>query len=125
MERGGIGKLAYVMGKAGIDRREGSCKAVGWERGEAHLVCYYGPGRRSCVGRYDDAAIEYAAHDRRAGAGGFWKRNALGVEGGVAVVVCEVEAAHADGWWRRWTGGVGFCVLYFCKSVFRGGGEEY
>ena len=53
----------------------------------AYLVCYYGPGSRASVGGDDDTAVEYAADDGGAGAGCFGERDALGMEGGVAVVV--------------------------------------
>ena len=38
---------------------------------QANLVCYYGAGRRSCVGCDDYSAIEYAAYDGRTGTCGF------------------------------------------------------
>ena len=62
-----------------------------------YLVSYYGSGGGSCVGCYYDAADEDAADDCGAGACGFGEGDAAGVEGGVAVVVGEVEAGHGDG----------------------------
>lgn len=53
------------------------------------------------VGGDDDAAVKDAAYDGGAGAGGFGKGEALGVEGGIAVVVGKVEAGHEEEWVQR------------------------
>lgn len=76
-------------------------QGAGVVEGGAHLVCYNGPagGARVCCN--DDAAVKEGADNGCAGAGGLWQWHTLGVEGGIAVVVGEVEAAH---------GGVGAVV---------------
>jgi hypothetical protein len=65
--------------------------------GPAYLVCYYGSAGGSGVCCDDHTSVEETAHDGRSGAGGLWERDALGVEGGIAVVVAEVEAWHGRG----------------------------
>lgn len=69
-----------------------------WGRslGGAYLVCYYRSARCSGICCYYDAAIEEAADDCGSGTCGFGERDALGVEGEVAVVVAEVEARHCE-----------------------------
>lgn len=62
--------------------------------GEQYLVCDYGPACGSGVCCNDDAAVEETAHNGGSRACGLWQRDALGVEGRIAVVVGEVEAAH-------------------------------
>ena len=72
-------------------------KGVGiWE---SCLVCYYGTAGCSRVGGDNDSAIEDTADDCGARAGGFGEGNTFGVEGGVAVVVGEVEAGHCGRGW--------------------------
>ena len=66
-------------------------------RGAAHLVCYYGPAGCSCVCCNHHAAIEERAHNGCSGACGLGQWHTLGVEGGIAVVVGEVEAGHGGG----------------------------
>jgi hypothetical protein len=61
-----------------------------------HLVCHYGTTGCSCVCCNHHTAIKETAYDRRSGARGFWQRDTLGVERGIAVVVAEVEAAHVE-----------------------------
>jgi hypothetical protein len=62
-----------------------------------HLVCYYGAAGGSCVCCNHHAAVEETAHNGRSCAGRLWQRHTLGVEGCIAVVVGEVEAAHGSG----------------------------
>lgn len=63
----------------------GFISAGGWAQASARQ-------RRS----YHNAVVEYTPHDRRSGAGGLGKGDALGMEGRIAVVVGEVEACHGD-----------------------------
>ena len=80
-----------------------------------YLVCYYGPAGRACVCSNYHAAVEETANNGGSGARGLGQRDALGVEGRIAVVVGEVEAAHGglcvdvgEAWgvwttgWIRW-----------------------
>ena len=74
--------------------------------GEAiYFVCDYGAGGCARVGGDDDAAVEDAADDGGAGAGGFGEGDAAGVEGGIAIVVGEVEARHGGGGGEEWSRG--------------------
>jgi hypothetical protein len=61
---------------------------------ETHLVCDYRPARRSCVCCNHHAAVKQGAHNGGSCAGCLGQRDALCVEGGIAVVVGEVEAGH-------------------------------
>lgn len=61
-----------------------------------HLVCHDGAAGCTCVGRNHDAAVEKAADDGGSGAGRLRQRHALSVQGGIAVVVGEVEAGHGE-----------------------------
>jgi hypothetical protein len=79
---------------------------------ETYLVCYYGTAGGTCVCRNDDAAVEETSDNGGSCAGGVWQRHALGVQGGVAVVVREIEARHVGmrmdfvvkEWGRLWRG---------------------
>jgi hypothetical protein len=62
----------------------------------AHLVCYNGPARCSCVCGNNNSTVEETAHDSGAGTCGLGERDALGVKCGIAVVEAEVEATHGD-----------------------------
>jgi hypothetical protein len=73
---------------------------------ETYLVCYYGTAGGTCVCRNDDAAVEETSDNGGSCAGSFWQRHTLGVEGCIAVVVGEVEAAHGGA-----RVDVGGCVL--------------
>lgn len=72
----------------------------------AHLVCYYRAAGRTGICRNHDAAIKETADNGCSCAGGLGKRDTLGVEGRIAVVVGEVEAAHG-----------GDVVLLVCERV--------
>jgi hypothetical protein len=62
-----------------------------------YLVCYYGTAGCSCVGGNHNSSIVYAAHDCGTGASRLGKRDTLGVQSCIAVVVGEVEAGHGCG----------------------------
>ena len=49
------------------------------------------------VGGDDDAILVYAAYDGCACRRGFGEGDAAGMQGGVAVVVAEIEAGHCEG----------------------------
>lgn len=75
----------------------GQC-VLGWGGGRwGHLVCHDGPAGCASVCGNDDAAVEEGADNGGAGACGFGEGHTLGVEGGIAVVVGEVEAGHGGG----------------------------
>lgn len=61
------------------------------------LVCDYGTARSTRICGNDYAAVEETAYNRCSCAGRLWQRHTLGVEGRIAVVVGEVEAAHRGG----------------------------
>jgi hypothetical protein len=63
----------------------------------AYLVCYYGATGGSGVCCNHHAAVEETADNGRSRACRLGQRHALGVEGCIAVVVGEVEAAHGVG----------------------------
>lgn len=63
----------------------------------AYLVCYYGATGGSGVCCNHHAAVEETADNGRSRARRLGQRHALGVEGCIAVVVGEVEAAHGVG----------------------------
>jgi hypothetical protein len=81
--------------------------------GMAHLVCYYRTAGGPCICCNHHAAVEQAAHDGGSCACRLGQRDTLGMEGRIAVVVREVEAAHD----------VAGCREYVCVSWFRGGIE--
>jgi len=60
----------------------------------ACLVRYNGAACCSCVCSDDYTTIEYTSHNGCTGACRLWERDTLGMEGGIAVVVGEVEASH-------------------------------
>jgi hypothetical protein len=62
-----------------------------------YLVCYYGATGGSCVCGNNHAAVEETAHNGGSCAGRLGEWHTLRVEGCIAVVVGEVEAAHGDG----------------------------
>lgn len=78
-----------------------------------YLIGYYGTAGCSSVGGDDNAAIEDAADDCSSSAGSFGERDAFGVEGGVPVVVGEVEAGHGGGRGVRAGVFVVECLEYF------------
>jgi hypothetical protein len=59
-----------------------------------YLVCHYRSAGGSCICRNHHTAVKQAAHNGRSGARRLWEWDTLGVEGRIAVVVGEVEAAH-------------------------------
>lgn len=98
----------------------GASIARRWRCRAAHLVCDYRPAGCACVCCNDDAAVEQRTHNGRSCAGRLGQRHALGVEGGIAVVVGEVEAGHGGGVRRRegvdglsgcrwWSAALGVC----------------
>lgn len=58
-------------------------------------------GRKGVLKTYNNTAVEDTPYDCGTGAGGLGQRDALGVEGRIAVVVGEVEARHVGQARRR------------------------
>lgn len=79
----------------------------------AYLVSDYGPAGCSGICCNDNAAVEETADNGGSGAGGLGEGHTLGVEGGIAVVVGEVEAGHGGDCARRDVG-CGMWVWFVC-----------